>query len=227
MEEAIEIHEIIHGFRYRRGTGTATLEAKIPQHIMGLWQELLCDIPKSLLHAGPGARPGNPGRVWDGPPDLPTPELILVSVHHSVKGKQVLWRPLPGEPWCQPGEGVPLPPWISNTVVDAIGSNWVGMVVENEAGPDSFRCMLTEKVEFFYTDDGPVASANQVWLQWDFDVLIGLFEQIRLLTNVVKMVEIVFQTGPIYGQKYVVYYGWSMTGKGYPHRLRQHHRVVY
>ena len=34
----------MHRLRYWRGTGTATLEAKLLQQIEGLWQEVLYDI---------------------------------------------------------------------------------------------------------------------------------------------------------------------------------------
>ena len=41
------------------------------------------------------------------------------------------------------------PPHIFNAVVDVIVCHWVGLVMENKAGPDGFGCMVAEKVDFF------------------------------------------------------------------------------
>ena len=85
---------------------------------------------------------------------------------------------------------------------------------------------MAEKAEFFSTNDGLIASTNPVWLQWGFVVLIGLFEQFGLRNYVSKMVAMVCQPGPIYGQQSAAAYGKQMTGEGEPHRARQHRRVV-
>jgi hypothetical protein len=38
----------------------------------------------------------------------------------------------------------------------------------------------------FYIDNGLIASRDPVWLQLSFDILVGLFECIRLFTNAAK-----------------------------------------
>ena len=35
----------------------------------------------------------------------------------------------------------------------------------------------------FYADDGMIASSDPRWLQWDFTVLVGLFDRVGLKTN--------------------------------------------
>ena len=40
-----------------------------------------------------------PERVWDGTTGLLTRDLILVSGHHSSKGKKILRETLPGFQW--------------------------------------------------------------------------------------------------------------------------------
>ena len=47
------------------------------------------------------------------------------------------------------------------------------------------------KAEFFYADDGLVASTDPGWIQSVFDTLTGLFEQVGLQINVKKNVRIV------------------------------------
>ena len=44
LEESIKFHDVLHKFRALRGTGTATLEVKILQKIVGMQQEFLYDI---------------------------------------------------------------------------------------------------------------------------------------------------------------------------------------
>ena len=39
LEVAIEIHDVLHGFRSKLGTGTATLEAKLIHQISGMRKE--------------------------------------------------------------------------------------------------------------------------------------------------------------------------------------------
>ena len=44
LEESIELHDVVQMFRVWRGTGTATLEAKILQEDTCMWKEVLYDI---------------------------------------------------------------------------------------------------------------------------------------------------------------------------------------
>ena len=66
---------------------------------------------------------------------------------------------------------------------------------------------MAENEEFFYADEVPIAFTNPVWIQWSFGVVIGLFERLCICTNMVNMVEMVCQPGPIKGRKSVAAYG--------------------
>ena len=98
-------------------------------------------------------------------------------------------------------QGDPLYPLIFNIVADAIFHHWFGLVADKEATPDSFGYMVTEKAALFNAYDGLIASTNMVWLQWGFDVLIGLFEWVRIMNNVAKTFEMVCQPWTIAGKK--------------------------
>ena len=54
------------------------------------------------------------------------------------------------------------------------------MEEDNEALPEGFGYVVSEKAAFFYADGGLVGSNNPVLLWWKFGVLIGLFERVRL-----------------------------------------------
>ena len=85
---------------------------------------------------------------------------------------------------------------------------------------------MVEKAAFLYSENGLIASTNPVWLHWEFDVLIGIFERVGIRTNVAKTVEMVCQPGPISGQHSSAAYEWRMTGEGDPHHARDSCRVV-
>ena len=48
---AITYHDALHGFREGRGTGTATLEAKLLQQLAAMWEEILYVIFLDLTQA--------------------------------------------------------------------------------------------------------------------------------------------------------------------------------
>ena len=49
------------------------------------------------------------------------------------------------------------------------------------------------KAEFFYANYGMVSSTDPVWLQSEFDTLMGLFYRVVLRTNIRKTVGVVFR----------------------------------
>ena len=55
---------------------------------------------------------------------------------------------------------------------------------------------------------------------------IGMIDWVGLRTNVLKMVDMVFQPGPIARLKSSAAYGWQINSKGDPHHLSQIQRVV-
>ena len=48
-------------------------------------------------------------------------------------------------------------------------------MVENYAIPKGLGYTVTEKADFFYTNDNLIYSTNPVGLKWAFDVLIRMF----------------------------------------------------
>ena len=82
-------------------------------------------------------------------------------------------------------------------MVDVIIRYWVGIMVENEVGPDGFGYTVADKMTLFSANYGLIESTNPMWLQWVFDILIGLFERFGIINNTEKMVKMVCQPGPI------------------------------
>ena len=63
--------------------------------------------------------------------------------------------------------------------------------------------------------------------QWLFDVVIELFEQVGLRENVVNMVAMVCQPGPIVVRNSTPAYGRQITGEGNSRQLRQRRWFVF
>ena len=61
-------------------------------------------------------------------------------------------------------------------MVDVIIRHWFGLMVENMTGSGGFGYTVADDMTLFYTYCGLIDSTNLVWLQWIFDILIGLFE---------------------------------------------------
>ena len=95
--------------------------------------------------------------------------------------------------------------------MEVIIPHGVGLMVDNEAGPDGFGNTVADKMKLFYAYYGLIDSINPVWMQWVFGILIGLFECFGIITNMEKMVTMVCQPGPDARQQYSVAYGWRMT----------------
>ena len=54
--------------------------------------------------------------------------------------------------------------------MDVIIRYWVGIMVENEDGPDGFGYTVADKMTLFYAYYGLIDSTNPVWLQRVFDI---------------------------------------------------------
>ena len=81
-------------------------------------------------------------------------------------------------------QGDPLPPTISNVVVDAVFRHWVKVMVEGVDGQGGRRQEGRHQNFLFYADDGMIASSDPVWIQGMFSTLVGIFDRVGLKTNV-------------------------------------------
>ena len=70
---------------------------------------------------------------------------------------------------------------------------------------------MSNKSALLYADSGFVTSTNSDWLQWDFDVMFGLFETVVQQKNVMKTVAMVYQLSPIVGRHSIPIYKRRIT----------------
>ena len=67
--------------------------------------------------------------------------------------------------------------------MDVIIRHWVSLTLDNNTGHDGFGYTVEDMMTLFYAYYGLIESTNMVWLQWVFDILIGLFERFGIRTN--------------------------------------------
>ena len=171
----IKFHPDIHGFRYRRGCGTAILEAKLEMQWAAFhsvpYYQIFLDLAKAYdavdrerlleILAGYGFGPNIlrfQRRVWANA------QLVLRQMgYHGlpIKSERGIWQ------------GSVLSPLYLNIGVDCILRQWHRRIQRTTVGK-------------FYADDGRVAGTNREHVQEDFDLLLDLFARIGLLPNVTK-----------------------------------------
>ena len=96
-------------------------------------------------------------------------------------------------------------------MVDVIICHWVGIMVENEAGPDGFGYTVADKMKLFYTYYSLIESTNPLGLQWVFDIIIGMFERFGIINDMEEMVAMVCHHWSIARQQSSAAYGWRMN----------------
>ena len=179
-----------HGFRAGRGTGTATLEAKLLQQLAAIMEEVLYVIFLDLTKAYVALYRSRILEILEGYGVGPRARRIL----RTYWVKSMVVTRVGG--YYRTGfkgargvtQGDPLSPTIFNVVVDAVVRQWVTLAVEEEEKRGERGKEGRHRAALFYADNGMVASSDPRWLQWAFNTLVGLFERVGLCTNVGKTV---------------------------------------
>ena len=122
-------------------------------------------------------------------------------------------------------QGDPLSPTIFNVVVDVVVRHWFTLAIEDAEKRGGVGKEVRHQAALFYADDGMVASSNPRWLKWAFNALVGLFERVRLQTNVGKTASMVCRPCPATGNQSETAYGRKMKGEGPTYQEQQKERV--
>ena len=132
LTTAITYHDFLHGFRAGRGTGTATLEAKLLQQLAARREEVLYVIFLDLTKAYDALYRYMSLDILEGYGVGPQARRLL----RAYWGKSTMVAQAGG--YCGTvfkgargvTQGDPLSPTIFNVVVDAVVRHWVTMAVE-------------------------------------------------------------------------------------------------
>jgi hypothetical protein len=228
LKVTINFHDTLHGFRAGRGTGTATIEAKLCQQMATIQQVPLFQIYLDLRKAY----------------DALDRERCLEIVEAYGTGKRVVrllksyWSKQKivakaggyhGKPFTATRgvtQGDPVSPTIFNIVVDAVVRYWLSLVCGENIAANGFGYEVKEKCVLFYADDGLLSSRKKEWVQESFDVLIGIFERVGLRTNTTKTQAMICTPGYISSRQSDDAYKRRMTGSGESFKERQRRKVV-
>ena len=107
--------------------------------------------------------------------------------------------------------------------------NWLMIVMEEAVVSDGFEMEIHRMASLFYLYDGIITSTCPYWIQWDVDILTGIFEWLGLWGNHGKKVRLVFQICHIFVRNSnTVYVRWMMEeGETYRSHQLQHFQCPY
>ena len=184
----IELHDCLHGFRSGRGTGTATLEAKLAQQLAYVEQEPLFGVYIDLRKAYDAMDRDRCLLIVEaygvGPNML---RLIKAFWDEATLVCRAMGRY--GDPFqSERGvtQGGPVSPKIFNIMVDAIVREWIRQILGDDAAAEGYGDAIRLLLAIFYADDGYIASRSEQQLQEALDILVDLFGRVGLRTNVQK-----------------------------------------
>ena len=228
FKASITYHDALHGFRAGRGTGTATLEAKLLQQLAALREEVLYVIFLDLTKAYDVLDRSRCLEILDGYGVGPNNRRLLTNYWRRLtmvaRAGGYYGTAFRGERGVTQGDL--LSPTIFNVVVDAVVRHWVNGIMEQAEVRGEMGREGRHQATLLYTDYGMVTSLDPAWLLGAFTALVGLFDSVGLLTNVGKNVSMVChpcQVGA--GNRTEEAYGRSITGEGRSYADRKQERI--
>ena len=124
---SITFHNVLHGFRAGRGTGTATLEAKLLQQIASMREEVLYVIFLDLTKAYDALDRSRCLDILEGYGIGPSARRLLKTYWRRLtmvaRAGRYYGEAFKGERGVTQGD--PLSPTIFNVVVDAVVRHWI------------------------------------------------------------------------------------------------------
>jgi Reverse transcriptase (RNA-dependent DNA polymerase) len=216
LQDGIEFHPGIHGFRSGCGTGTAILEAKLHMQLT-LWDckplfQVFIDLTKAYdtldrirtmqILAGYGMGPNLRQfiqTIWDGDTLVP-------------KSGGYFGMPLIAERGVRQGDIIS--PIIFNIVVDCVLREWYRILGD------------TDLTAIFYADNGCLAGyfANNV--QQSLDLFISLFSRVGLQLNATKTKAMIVLGHYPYDQQLLAGYKWQFDHPLPDSRARKLTKVI-
>ena len=179
----IEFHDALHGSVFKRGTGTAIIEAKLAQQYAYRNQtpfyEIFIDLRKAFDTV-------DRDRCLEILQEYGVGPKMLHLIKHFWDHAQLTCRASGyyGKPFKSSRgttQGGPLSPRIFNIIVDAVVRAWLIQLFGSDDCLDARHFLA-----LFYIDDGCIGSPDEDLLQRATDILVEMFERVGLQTNVSK-----------------------------------------
>ena len=221
--QIVQFHDCLHGFLSGRGTGTATIEAKLAQQLAYIEQEALygifIDLRKAYdamdrercleILAAYGVGPKMCRLIkhfWD------TADLVCRA--GGVYGT-------PFKAYRGVTQGGPFSPRIFNVMVDAVVREWIRQVLGDDEAKNGYGELVRQLLAIFYADDAFIAGRDPVQLQDAINILVELFERVGLRTNTTKTQVMTCIPGKIYTRWSKAVYSANRVGEPRREQLRK------
>lgn len=226
---AVQFHDVLHGFRARRGTGTALIEAKLCQELACMEQDPLyvifldlskaydtLDRPRALdIFQRYGMGPNMLRLVrnfWDGQQVVARQSGFHGHVFEATRGTT---------------QGSIVSPTLFNIVLDCVTRHWLFLTVgNNQIVQTGLGQEARNKLSMFYADDGYISARDEAWLQEAATILTGLFRRVGLAANPVKTEAMICFPNSLPMHMSSAAYARRLTGMGPNYRERQRQRVI-
>jgi len=228
IKASVEFHDALHGFRAKRGTGTAIIEAKLLQQLAAIDQVPLFEVFLDLKKAYDTLDRDRLLDVLEGYGVGPRARGLLKAFweRQRIVAKQggYFGKPFKADRGVVQG-GIDSPTHF-NVLCDAVIRHWLTIVTDDGQIPlIGFGYRVTEQGALFYADDGLISSRQAAWLQWALDVLVDLFARMGLKTNTIKTKTMTCTPGYIATHQSDSVYNRRVGGGGEDFRARQRRRV--
>jgi hypothetical protein len=190
LQQSVEFHEALHGFREYRGTGTASLDAKLQMQLAQIrgipLYQIFLDLSKAYDMLDRNRTLQLLQRYGMG-------ERLLKILTNFWSSLRVVARQQGyyGDPFKSKRgttQGDIISPTIFNIIVDAIVRAWYHQL-ESENLSDKVRAV-------FFADDGHIYSNDAEALQRALEIIVQLFERMGLQTNPTKTKAMVCAPNP-------------------------------
>ena len=181
----IEFHDCLHGFLAGKGTGTATIEAKLSQQLAFIEQQPLYGVYIDLQKAYDAMDRGRCVLIMEaygvGPKMIRLIEYFWENAELVCRANGRFGEPFRAHRGVTQGD--PVLPKIFNIMVDAIVREWIRQLVGNEAASEGLKGAIRLLLAIFYADDGYIASRSEEQLQEAIVLLADVFDRVGLRTD--------------------------------------------
>jgi len=215
--EKVKLDDALHGFRAKRGTGTAIMEVKLLAQLRSRSDEPLFMIFLDLKKAYDTLDRTQAMRILKGYGVGRNIRRIIDTIWRgdTMVPRQAGYfgRPFRAKRGVRQGDIVS--PFIFNIMVDAVVRHW-----RHEIQPSA------EELALFYADDGVISGTEEARVQGSLDHMTRSFRSLGLKMNAVKTESMVMCGGKNKNRLSSAAYDRLQTGTGPSHRERQATKVT-